>query len=307
MKLRGVIVPAATPLDADGALDQAAFGRLLAFLVQNRVDAIFANGSMGAFALLPDSEQIAAVEAAVRSADGKVPVLAGASESGTARVLAKIRQLSRSGADAFVVLPPYYYLLSQRELLHFYFSVADASPKPIVAYDNPRLTKNPIFVATVAELAGHPNIAGIKVSNSDALYWQDLIGLNIDRNKFSLISGAGKLNSLALRLGFDGITEGLHNVVPNLAVALFEASARGDFDTADRIQRKINRCFRIFEVDGGWRGLELAFQHMGIATRAAAAPYDLPISAAHREEILRVLEQEEIPRPYIDTVPAGQE
>lgn len=293
-KLHGVIVPAATPLDSEGGLDREAFERLLLFLLHHRVDAVFANGSMGAFALLPDSVQYAGVEAAVTIVGNRVPVLAGASETGTARVLEKIRAMSGMGVDAFVVLPPYFYLLDQREVLRFYLAVADSSPKPIVLYENPRLTKNPIAVDTVMRLAAHQNIAGIKVSNNDVQYWQDLLAAPIDRREFNLISGAGRLTSLALRLGFDGITEGLHNIIPNVAVAMFEAASRGDFDEADCLQRKINRCFRLFEIDGGWRGLEVAMQQMGIASHAAPEPYRLPVIDEKREAMLRIIKEEGI-------------
>lgn len=298
MKLSGVIVPAATPLDSSGGLDRPAFQRLVEFLLGSGAHTVFANGSMGAFALLPDAVQYSAVEAAVEFAGSRVPVVAGASESGTARVLEKIRAMAAFGVNGFVVLPPYYYLLNQRELLRFYLSIADASPRPVVLYDNPRLTKNSVAVETVTQLAQHPNIAGIKVSNVDVLYWQELLRAPIDRSRFGLISGAGKLTNLALRLGFDGITEGLHNIVPHLATALFHAARSGDHVLADAVQQKINRCFEIFEADGGWRGLEVAFQEMGIANRAAPPPYDIPVSQEVRSRILRVLAQEDIPLPY---------
>ena len=298
MNLCGVIVPAATPLDRRGGLDRAAYGRLLTFLFDSGADAIFANGSMGAFALLPDEVQYAAVEAAVELAGSRTPVLAGASDTGTARVLEKIQQMSAAGPDAFVVMPPYYYLLEQRELLRFYLTVADGSPKPVVLYDNPRLTKNSISIDTLTRLAEHTNIVGIKISNTDVFYWQEALRAPIDRSRFSLVSGAGRLTSVALRLGFDGITEGLHNIVPNLAVALYRAAASGDHEAADELQRRINRCFGIFEADGGWRGLEIALQEMGIASRAAPPPYDLPVAHEKRERILRILEDEQVPRPY---------
>jgi 4-hydroxy-tetrahydrodipicolinate synthase len=307
MKLSGVIVPAASPLDSTGRLDRPAFQRLVAFLLDSGANSVFANGSMGAFALLPDEVQYATVEAAVEFAGSRAPVLAGASESGTARVLEKIRVMAGMGVEAFVVLPPYYYLLNQRELLRFYLAVADASPRPVILYENPRLTKNTIAVETVADLAEHPNIAGIKVSNADVFYWQELLRAPVDRSRFSLISGAGKLTNIALRLGFDGITEGLHNIVPHLAVALFRAAQCGDHARAGELQQKINRCFGIFEVDGGWRGLEVAFQEMGIANRAAPAPYDLPVSQEARSRIVRILTEEDIPLPYAGAALAGAE
>ena len=294
MKPGGVIVPAATPLTRERVPDLAAYRRLLTHLLQAGVHGIFANGSMGAFALLSDSSQCAVVEAAADHVAQRVPVLAGVSDTGLDRVLEKIRRFAGLGVDAFVVLPPFYYPCGQAELLRFFLALADAAPKPLVLYDNPRLAKNALAVDTIVRLARHPNICGIKVSTTDVLSWQELLRSSIDRSRFALISGAGRLTSLALQLGFDGITEGLHNIIPALAVDLYAAQQAGNFAEGDCIQRRINRCFGVFDVAGGWRGLEVALQALGIAEFAAPPPYDEPIPEEARRRILAVLAAEGI-------------
>ena len=128
MKLGGVIVPLATPLTRDRAPDLAAFRRLLSHLLQAGVHGIFANGSMGAFALMSDAGQCAVVEAAAEHVPAGVPLLAGVSDTGLNRVLEKIRRFDRPGVDAFVALPPFYYSCQQRELLRFFLTLADAAP-----------------------------------------------------------------------------------------------------------------------------------------------------------------------------------
>jgi len=177
-------------------------------LLQAGVDGLFVNGSMGGFALLPDQLQRESIESAARACAGRSPFLAGVSDSGTLRVLERIRALEGIPVDYFVALPPYFYLAGAGELRRFYLTIAEASPKPVVIYDNPRLAKNVLPVALVSELAAHPNIAGIKVSNTDLSWWMDLLNAPIDRSRFALISGAGRMHSAALQLGFDGITEG---------------------------------------------------------------------------------------------------
>ncbi len=138
-------------------------------------------------------------------------------------------------------------------------------------------------------MASHPNIAGIKESSSDVEQWRELLEAPIDRSRFSLICGAGRVTDTALAMGFDGITEGLHNIVPHLAVELYRASLAGDHVTAAAFQAKISRAFRIFELDGGWRGSEAALSHLGILTHTAPPPYDMPMDPAHRQEIRKIL------------------
>jgi 4-hydroxy-tetrahydrodipicolinate synthase len=297
LKIEGVVVPLATPLTRDRAPDLAALGRLIAHLLNAGVHGIFANGSMGAFALMSDAKQCAVVEAAAGHVANRVPVLAGISDTGLDRVIEKVRNFAGLGVDAFVATPPFYYICEQKELLRFFLALADAAPKPLILYDNPRLAKNVLAVETIVRLAQHPNICGIKISHPDVLVWQDLLRAPVDRGRFALISGAGRMTSLALQLGFDGITEGLHNIVPSLAVDLYAAQKAGNFVEGDCIQRRINRCFGVFEVAGGWRGLEVSLQALGIANFAAPFPYDEPPSEDARRRILEILAAEEIVRP----------
>jgi dihydrodipicolinate synthase/N-acetylneuraminate lyase len=297
-KLRGVVIPSAVPLGQDQSLDRAGLGRLVEFLINSGVHGIFVNGSMGAFALLPDRLQLEVIETVVDLVHGRVPVLAGASETGTSRVLEKVRQVERIGADAVVVMPPFFYFCPQTELLRFFLQVADTCGKPLILYDNPRLTKNPIDVKTIERLAVHPNVRGLKITTEEVLKWQEVLRADIPRDKFSLFAGAERMTSLALQLGFDGIIGGLHNVIPELAVRLYQTVRQGNFSEADAIQQKINRVYRLFEVDGGWRGLETAFQHMGICRKVTAPPYDVELPEEKRRKMLEILAEEGVVRPY---------
>jgi 4-hydroxy-tetrahydrodipicolinate synthase len=302
-KIEGVIVPVAVPIQKDYTLDRDGLTRLVEFLVANGAHGLFANGSMGAFALLTNTVQMEAIQLVSELARDRVRILAGASETSTTRVMEKIRSIQRLNIEAIVLLPPYYYLYQQRELLRFFLNAAEHSQKPIILYENPRLVPNSISVDTIIKLAEHPNIHGIKLSSADVYQWQGLLRSNLPRERFSVISGAGKMTALAMQLGFDGITEGLHNIIPNIARQLYDVSKAGDFAKADRIQQKINQCFRILEVEGGWRGLEIAFQYMGIASKATIHPFDLPVEEKNLRKILEVMQREEILRPYPSLFP----
>jgi 4-hydroxy-tetrahydrodipicolinate synthase len=297
MTLRGVIVPVATPLEAAGGPDLKSLRALVRFLLDAGVHGLFANGSMGAFALLTDSQQASVIGTVVEAAERRVPVLAGVSDTGTARVLEKVRRHERLGVDALVSLPPFFFPCSQEELYGFYQDLAEAAAKPVVLYDNPRLARNALSAQTIVRLAVHPNVRGVKLSAADPQQWHELLQSPLPRERFALICGAGRITSLALRLGFDGITEGLHNLIPGLAVRLFDAAAQGDLVAADAIQSQINRCFEVFDIAGGWRGLEVALRELGFASHAAPRPHDRPLDAETRDRIQAVLERENIVAP----------
>jgi dihydrodipicolinate synthase/N-acetylneuraminate lyase len=297
MKLSGVIVPHVTPLTRGEQLDTAGLERLIEFLLRAGVHGIFSNGSMGGFAFYPDAMQLETIARTVEVVRGRVPVLAGVSDTSTTRVLARVRQAATLGADALVVLPPFYYFCRQDEIERFFRAVADESPLPIVLYDNPKLAKNAIAPDTLAALAAHPNIIGAKVSAADVFKWQTILRLDLPRERFGLICGVEPMMGLGLQLGFDGVTGGVHNLVPGLAVALFDAAKVGRAADVDAIQQKLNRVYRVFEIDGGWRGAELALSALGICDKVTAAPHDLPIPAEKRHAILEVLTREGVLSP----------
>lgn len=297
-KLKGVVVPVVTPLNEERSIDEPGLKRLVSFLLDCKVHGIFANGSMGGFALLPDALQYRAIEIVANLVGGRIPVLAGASETSTERVLEKIKVIQEMDVDSIVVLSPYYYILRQDEIRRFFEKIADTSSKPIILYDNPRMTNNPIEVETIVQLAQHENIHGLKISTPDVYKWQELLRSDLPRHRFALIAGVEKMMNLPLQLGFDGITGGLHNLIPNVAIELYDTMQRGDFEEGDHLQQRINRFHKVFEIDGGWRATEIAFQLMGIAQKVTSHQYEVGISAEKRNQIVDILEAEKLLRPY---------
>jgi 4-hydroxy-tetrahydrodipicolinate synthase len=298
VKIEGVVTPVAVPLEKSGAVDGAGLDRMVEHLIACEVDGLFANGSMGGFAFHEDPVQVGIVERICEANRGRKPLLAGVADTSVSRVLAKARLMAGLPVDAFVVLPPYYFIYDQPALIRFFRSVADGLPGPVVLYENPRLAHNSLTPATIAELARHPNVIGLKISTPDVGVWQELLGSGLPRERFALIVGAEKMMSAAMRAGFDGMTGGFHNLLTPAAVALYRAARAGDFAAADSLQEKLNRAYRVFEIAGGWRGLEIALRYMGIAEYAAPAPFDTPPSPEVRAEILEILKREGCPVPY---------
>lgn len=285
-RLQGVIVPVATPLLPDESLHREGLARLVEALIAAGVHGLFANGSMSGFAFHSDAMQREIIAEVCRLAQGRLPVLAGVSDTSVRRVLDRIRSIEGLPIDAVVVLAPYYFLYSSSELIDFFQSIADQSAFPVVLYENPRLVPvNSISPQQASTLARHPNIIGLKNSSADDAQWKLLFEQEFPRDRFALICGAEKRMGDGLRMGYDGLTGGFHNVFPEIAVSLYNAAAKGDWAGVDALQAKLNRAYRIFEIAGGWRGLEVALHRLGIASKTTVRPFDSRLSPAVRAEI----------------------
>lgn len=290
-KLSGIIPPIATPLTADERIDEVGMRRIVAHLLDNGVDALFANGSMGAFALLSDSEQFRAVEIVLDEVRGRVPVLAGAADTGTRRVIEKARQMSALGADYITILPPFYYELDEKSISRFYRDVAEAVPAPIFIYNNPVRTGFYIPLGVIYELSEVPNIVGIKESNQNRDHWQRLINRFREDSGFSVLIGTEELVKIALLMGADGIVAGLHNLAPGQAVALYHAVKAGDLERADELQMRLTQLCRVITEDNLWGRFESALQTLRICEKVTASPYCSLVNHAERERVAAALKE----------------
>ena len=273
MKLRGIVPPIGTPLTPDERVDITGLRKLVRYLLSAGVDALFVNGTMGIFALLSDTEQLRAVETVVDEVGGRVPVVAGVSDTGTKRVIEKAKQVESMGVDYLTTLPPFYYLLTQESCVNFYREVSAAAAKPILIYNNLTFTKFNLSLDSIALLSDVPNIVGIKETNPDCGRWTQLANTVGQAKNFSVLIGTEILPHVALMLGADGIVAGSHNVGPHIAVDLYRAMKTNNFPAALELAEKLRSLNKIFEYGEIWGAFEVALNHLGICEKATASPY----------------------------------
>ena len=289
-KLSGIVPPIGTPLTEDERVDEAGMRRLVDHLLKHGVNAIFANGGMGAFALLSDHEQARAVEIVIDEVHGRVPVMAGAADTSTKRVIEKAKRMVSLGADYISILPPYYFSLTTESLNKFYLDIADAIPSPIVVYDNPYTVHYRIPIDSILKLSEVPHIVGLKESDQDVERWQHLTHLFRSDADFSILIGTESLIRVAFSLGADGVVSGLHNIAPQPAVELYRLMRAGDVEAADVFQQKLIDLFNIFTCGAGiWGGFEVALNFIGICEKVGAGPFDTPISESVRNKVEEIL------------------
>jgi 4-hydroxy-tetrahydrodipicolinate synthase len=288
--LSGVFVPVGTALTRDDKVDIPGVRRIARYLMEAGVHALFANGSMSGFAFLTDDQQMVAIETVIEEAAGRIPVMAGLGETSTSRALPKARAMARAGASYLSVLPPFYFFAQQEHLVAYFSEIASAVDIPIMLYDNPALTKNPIQPETIVELRRRvPNIIGVKESNQDCVNLQRLLTLTAGDPGFSVLTGSEFLVLVGLQMGVRGCVGGLHNICPHLAVELYEAFQRGDLETARQRQDALIDVWQIFTYGKIWGAFDEALRWLGLCERATGAPYATPVSDSDREQIHAIL------------------
>lgn len=263
--------PIVTPFDDDGAIDDDALRDLIDH-VETGVDSVFPCGTTGEFASLSRAENRRVIEATAEHAS--VPVVAGAAATSVAGTVEAIGDAADAGADAAVVVPPYFHTANapagnQR----FFERVADRSALPLLLYNIPQCTGAPIAPETVRAVADHDRIVGLKDSGGDLSYLLALQGTVPE--EFSLFQGYDALLVPALRMGIDGGVNALSNALPEV---FGEAVERADEDRGAALQREaITPVFEACLEYGFASTAKAALVSRGIVESDAVRPPLVPI------------------------------
>ena len=230
---RGMASAIVTPMTADG-IDYEALGRFLEFQIENGINAIVVMGTTGENATIEPEDQKEVIRYTVEKVAHRVPVIAGTGTNNTEHVLHLTRNACEVGADAVLVVTPYYNKATQNGLIKHFTLVADASTVPVILYNVPGRTGCALQPKTVAKLAEHPNIVGIKDATGNMAQTVELLHLCGD--KIDVYSGEDALTVPMMAMGGAGTISVLSNVVPKQAVAMTDACIAGDYAAAAKMQ-----------------------------------------------------------------------
>ncbi|HVF17474.1 MAG TPA: 4-hydroxy-tetrahydrodipicolinate synthase, partial [Steroidobacteraceae bacterium] len=208
----GSIVAIVTPMQADGAVDFAALERLIEFHIDNRTDGIVAVGTTGESATLSVEEHIEVVKRVVTTVRKRVPVLAGTGANSTTEAIELTTLAKQAGADAALLVTPYYNKPTQEGLYRHYKLIAETVAIPQVLYNVPGRTACDMKPETVARLAQISNIVGLKEATGSLERNRELIGLV--GNKITLLSGDDDIAVESTLAGFKGVISVTANVAP---------------------------------------------------------------------------------------------
>ncbi len=221
----GAATAIVTPLTAEG-VDYAAFARLIEWQIAEGIAAIVVAGTTGEGSTLTDEEHRACIDFAVKQVAGRVPVIAGTGSNDTAYAVDLSRYACEAGADALLVISPYYNKATQKGLIQNFTAIADASDKPIILYNVPSRTGCNILPATCAALAEHPRIVAIKEACGDLSQIAETARLV--EGKMDIYSGNDDQVLPILSLGGRGVISVLSNVLPAKTQAMVDRWFAGD-------------------------------------------------------------------------------
>ncbi|MBR3504381.1 MAG: 4-hydroxy-tetrahydrodipicolinate synthase [Clostridia bacterium] len=233
---RGAATALITPLTARG-IDFEAFGRLIDWQIESGVDALVIAGTTGEGSTLTDEEHRAAISFSVQRTAGRVPVIAGTGSNDTDYAISLSRYACEAGADALLVVTPYYNKATQKGLVTMFTAIADAVTKPVILYNVPSRTGVNIEPATYAALAGHPNIAAIKEANGNISKIVETAALVGD--KLDIYSGNDDQIVPILSMGGQGVISVLSNLLPGETSELCHRFFRGDVAGSARMQTEL--------------------------------------------------------------------
>ena len=230
----GMATAIVTPMAADGSIDYEALGRFIEFQIENGINALVVMGTTGENATIEPEDQKKVIAYTVEKVAKRVPVIAGTGTNNTEHVLANTKAACEVGADAVLVVTPYYNKATQNGLYKHFTTIADASTVPVILYNVPGRTGCNLLPKTVARLAAHPNIVAVKEATGNMAQMVEIMHLCGD--KIDVYSGEDALTVAMMAMGGKGTISVLSNVAPKEAVAMTDACKAGNYAAAAKMQ-----------------------------------------------------------------------
>ena len=293
---QGVYPAVTTKFRSDLRLDVAAMEKHFAWQIESGVDGLIVCGSLGENSVLAGDEKLEVLRIAVRVSARRVPVLQTIAEGSTAEGIALSERSAREGADGFMVLPGMRYVSDRRETLAHYRAIAQASPKPIMVYNNPVAYGVDVTPDMFGELADEKAIVAIKESSDDVRRVTDIINQTSDR--YAIFCGVDDLAMEAMLMGARGWVAGLVNAFPRETVAIHRLIMGGKLEEARRIYRWFAPLLHLDVSRKLVQNIKLVESTVGVGTEAVRPPR-LPLVGQEREEIIAIVKQALATRPVL--------
>lgn len=284
--IQGSLVALATPMFADGALDWDALKKLVDFHVKQGTHGIVAVGTTGESPTLDMDEHIEVIRRTVEYAAGRLPVIAGTGANSTSEALELTEGAKKAGADAALLVTPYYNKPTQEGLYQHYRKIAESVDLPQILYNVPGRTACDMSNDTVVRLAEVPNIVGIKDATGDMARGRDLI--QRVGNKIAVYSGDDDTAYELMLMGAKGNISVTANVAPAQMAQLCELAMASKADEARALQEKLKPLHRLMFIESSPIPVKWALYEMGLIAEGIRLPLT-PLAEPHRAPLREIL------------------
>lgn len=284
----GSMVALVTPMREDGAIDEKCLAQLVEFHVENGTDALVVVGTTGEASTLDEEEHCKVIRQVVEMVKGRLPVIAGTGANSTREAIDLTRCAMQAGADACLLVTPYYIKPTQEGLFRHFKAVADAVPVPQILYNVPGRTACDMSNDTVERLAGIANIVGIKDATGDMVRGKELIERCGDR--IDIYSGDDATTLELMRLGGKGGISVTANVAPRAMHEMCAAALDGDFERAEAINTKLMPLHKNLFVEANPIPAKWALHEMGLIPTGIRLPLTV-LSEQYHETVRQAMKQ----------------
>ena len=285
---KGSIPALITPMREDGSLDLAAWDRLLDFHLTEGSDAVVVGGTTGESPTVAADELATLIGRAKTRVAGRMPVIAGSGGNSTTRSVALSRAAVEAGADALLVVTPYYNRPTQEGLYRHFTAIADTAGAPVILYNVPSRTSCDLLPETVARLATHRRIIGIKEATGDVARGEAVRRLCPE--DFLLLSGDDPTAVALMRIGARGVISVTANVVPRAMHEVCTAALAGRFDQAAALDRHILPLHQALFVEPNPIPVKWAAERMGLVAAGIRLPLT-PLNKARRAAVEKAMRE----------------
>lgn len=284
----GSIVALVTPMQADGAVDFIALERLVNFHIDNGTDGLVAVGTTGESATLDVAEHMAVVSATIKAAAGRVPVIAGTGANSTTEAIELTAEAKQVGADACLLVTPYYNKPTQEGLYRHFKAIAVAVDIPIILYNVPGRTACDLKPDTVGRLIEIPSIVGLKEASGSLDRNRELV-IRF-KQRLDLLSGDDDLACESVLMGFKGVISVTANVAPRKMHEMCVAALRSDAATARAINAELLGLHKTLFAESNPIPTKWAVARMGLMPAGIRLPLT-PLSTEHFDAVADAMRQ----------------
>ncbi|WP_347290899.1 dihydrodipicolinate synthase family protein [Kluyvera georgiana] len=290
----GVIPPVPTLFNTEGEFDREAQALLIDHLLTTSVDGLFFLGSAGEFAHMSEQQRREVTEFCIHHVAGRKPVLIGIAYCGTQATINAGLHAQQCGATGAVVVNPWYNPLSEQNLVNHYKAIAQALELPILLYNFPALTGQPLPVTVIRELAlSCPNIVGLKDTVDTLSHIRETIhAVKSVRPDFAIFAGYDEYLLGTLILGGDGCIPASANFAPELTCGILDAWQKKDLTTAVELQQSLSWIPPLYNLDlPFYNVIKYALQLIGLNIPVFSLPPASPLTEECKDEIKFILQR----------------
>jgi 4-hydroxy-tetrahydrodipicolinate synthase len=290
----GSMVALVTPMHVDGSVDYPALERLVEFHIENQTDAIVSVGTSGESATLTHKENLEVIKQTVAFSAGRVPIIAGTGSNSTAEAIEMTALAHKAGADAALLVVPYYNKPEQAGLFLHFQAIAQAVPMPQIMYNVPGRTARNMDNDTSIKLAAISNIVGIKDATGDMPAGKDLIERSPDN--FDVWSGDDSTTLELIKLGGKGCISVTANVAPRTMHRMCQAALEGDFASADELNAQLDPLHKNLFIEANPIPVKYAVSRMGLMGPTIRLPLT-ELATDHRGKVEQAIAHANIKLP----------